>query len=62
MKKIATTLSLVLASLFLVTTTHAAESKKVCVMQKDAKTGKEKEVCKQVKQHKKLDGTAVPKK
>jgi hypothetical protein len=39
-----------------------AETKKVCVMQKDAKTGKEKEVCKQVKQHKKLEGTKVPEK
>lgn len=36
------------------------ETKKVCVMQKDAKTGKEKEVCKQVKIHKKLEGTKVP--
>ena len=39
-----------------------AETKKVCVMQKDAKTGKEKEVCKDVKQHKKLEGTKVPEK
>lgn len=38
------------------------ETKKVCVMQKDAKTGKEKEVCKQVKIHKKLEGTKVPEK
>lgn len=38
------------------------ETKRVCVMQKDAKTGKEKEVCKQVKVHKKLDGTKVPEK
>lgn len=44
-------------------TVHAeAETKKVCVMQKDAKTGKEKEVCKDVKQHKKLEGTKVPEK
>jgi hypothetical protein len=42
---------------------HAeAETKKVCVMQKDAKTGKDKEVCKDVKQHKKLEGTKVPEK
>ncbi len=33
------------------------ETKKVCVMQKDAKTGKEKEVCKNVKIHKKHEGT-----
>lgn len=38
------------------------ETKKACVMQKDAKTGKEKEVCKNVKVHKKLDGTKVPEK
>ena len=36
------------------------ETKKVCVDQKDAKTGKTKEVCKEVKQHKKLDGTKIP--
>ena len=29
---------------------------------KDPKTGKEKEVCKEIKVHKKLDGTAVPEK
>ncbi len=33
------------------------ETKKVCVMQKDSKTGKEKEVCKNVKIHKKHEGT-----
>jgi len=38
------------------------EVKKVCVDQKDAKTGKTKEVCKEVKQHKKLEGTKVPEK
>jgi hypothetical protein len=36
------------------------ETKKVCVMQKDAKTGKEKEVCKTIKIHKKHEGTKVP--
>jgi hypothetical protein len=40
----------------------AAETKKACVMQKDQKTGKEKEVCKEIKVHKKLEGTAVPEK
>ena len=39
-----------------------AEKKKACVMQKDQKTGKEKEVCKDVKVHKKLEGTKVPEK
>ncbi len=36
------------------------ETKKVCVTQKDAKTGKDKEVCKTVKIHKKHEGTKVP--
>lgn len=38
----------------------SAETKRVCVEQKDQKTGKTKEVCKEVKVHKKLDGTKVP--
>jgi hypothetical protein len=38
---------------------EAPKTKKVCVMQKDAKTGKEKEVCKTIKVHKKHEGTAV---
>lgn len=38
----------------------AVETKKACVEQKDAKTGKTKEVCKEVKVHKKLEGTKVP--
>jgi hypothetical protein len=37
----------------------AQETKKVCNKQKDSK-GKEVQVCKDVKIHKKLDGTAVP--
>ena len=40
----------------------APKTKKVCVMQKDAKTGKEKEVCKEIKIHKKHEGTKVPEK
>jgi hypothetical protein len=39
-----------------------AETKRACVTQKDPKTGKEKEVCKEIKVHKKLDGTKVPEK
>lgn len=39
-----------------------AETKKACVKQKDAKTGKEKEVCKTIKVHKKLEGTKIPEK
>ena len=37
-----------------------AETKRACITQKDPKTGKEKEVCKDVKVHKKLEGTKVP--
>lgn len=37
----------------------AAETKKVCHEQKDKK-GKPVQVCKEVKVHKKLDGTKVP--
>lgn len=49
----------VIASLFLVFQIHAAETKKVCNKQKDAK-GKEVQVCKEIVVHKKLDGTKVP--
>ena len=45
----------------------AKETKKICVdvmkdgkEVKDPKTGKTKQICRQVKQHKKLEGTAVP--
>ena len=37
-----------------------AEEKKVCTKQTDAKTKKEKEVCKTIKIHKKLEGTKIP--
>ena len=36
---------------------QAAETKKVCVKQTDPKTKKEKEVCKTIKVHKKLEVT-----
>ncbi len=49
----------VFASLFLIFQIHAAETKKVCNKQKDSK-GKEVQVCKEIKVHKKLDGTKVP--
>jgi hypothetical protein len=39
---------------------HAAEEKKVCVKEFDNKTKKEKEVCKTIKVHKKLEGTELP--
>ncbi len=51
----------VIASLFLVFQIHAQEVKKVCNKQKDNK-GKEVQVCKEIKIHKKLDGTKVPEK
>jgi hypothetical protein len=49
----------VFLSLFLVFNIHAGETKKVCNAQKDKK-GKEVQVCREVKVHKKLDGTKVP--
>jgi hypothetical protein len=49
----------VLTSLVLAIQIHAAETKKVCNKQKDSK-GKEVQVCKEIKVHKKLDGTKVP--
>jgi hypothetical protein len=36
------------------------ETKRVCIQEKDAKTGKTKEVCRTIKIHKKLEGTKVP--
>ena len=65
MKNIFWTLCIALSVTFLhwnnaVATEAKKETKKVCVEQKDAKTGKTKEVCKDVKQHKKLEGTKVP--
>lgn len=36
---------------------EAPKTKKACVTQKDAKTGKDKEVCKTIKVHKKHEGT-----
>jgi hypothetical protein len=62
MKKLLIALNIVACSLVGYQVAQAAETKKACVMQKDAKTGKEKEVCKEIKVHKKLDGTAVPEK
>lgn len=38
----------------------AVEEKKVCTTQTDAKTKKEKQVCKTIKIHKKLEGTKIP--
>lgn len=56
MKKIILLLAISLCGVSYATT----ETKKVCVEQKDAKTGKSKEVCKNVKVHAKLEGTKIP--
>jgi hypothetical protein len=58
LKNIILALSLAIISVGVV---HAEpEIKKVCIDQKDEKSGKTKQVCKQVAQHKKLEGTVVP--
>ena len=64
MKKEWLFLSMILA-LLLLPLSHAAfaaEEKKVCVKELDNKTKKEKEVCKTIKVHKKLEGTKIPEK
>ena len=54
-----TVISLALISYFgLTVNLMAAETKKVCHTEKQK--GKEVQVCKEVKVHKKLDGTKVP--
>jgi hypothetical protein len=62
MKKFLIALNFVIWSFVGHQVVYAAETKKACVMQKDQKTGKEKEVCKEIKVHKKLEGTTVPEK
>lgn len=52
---IATTMALIISA----GNVFGAETKKVCVDQKQ-KDGKTKQVCKDVKVHKKLEGTPVP--
>jgi hypothetical protein len=53
-------LIIALALTFTLPAFAAPETKRACITTKDAKTGKDKEVCKNVKVHKKLDGTPVP--
>ena len=68
MKKILLVLALALGSQFVHAEEPKKETKKICVDVKDkegkpvidAKTGKVKQNCKEVKQHKKLEGTDVP--
>ena len=50
----------VMIGVFALTGAYAAEEKKVCVKQTDPKTKKEKDVCKTIKVHKKLEGTEIP--
>ena len=62
MKKEIALASMILALLLvpLANGAFAAEEKKVCVKELDNKTKKEKEVCKTIKIHKKLEGTKIP--
>jgi hypothetical protein len=62
MKKELAVASMILFLLFapLTKAAFAAETKKVCVKELDSKTKKEKEVCKTIKVHKKLEGTEIP--
>ena len=62
MKKEIALASMILFLLFapLTQAAFAAEEKKVCVKELDNKTKKQKEVCKTIKVHKKLDATAIP--
>jgi hypothetical protein len=50
----------VMIGVLVLTSVYAAEEKKVCVKEYDNKTKKEKEVCKTIKVHKKLEGTKIP--
>lgn len=67
MKKILLVLALALGSQFVIADEPPKETKKICVDVKkdgkdviDPKTGKVKQSCKEVKQHKKLEGHEVP--
>lgn len=57
MKKFLIALNLVIWSIVGIQVAYAAETEKVCI-----KNSQGKEVCKQVKVHKKLEGTKVPEK
>jgi len=70
MKNLIIALSLALGSQFVIAEEPAKETKTICVDVKDKngkdfidpKTKKDKQNCKEVKQHKKLEGTKVPEK
>lgn len=55
MKSLLTIIVLSISFLSLPTFASEHEQKKVCEKVKDAKTGKEKEICKTIKIHKKLE-------
>lgn len=59
MKKLLIMSMLALAPLAYAHDCQAAEEKRVCVKEFDNKTKKEKEVCKTIKVHKKLEGTKI---
>lgn len=50
---------LALALVAMMPVAFAAEEKKVCVKEFDNKTKKEREVCRTIKVHKKLEGTKI---
>ena len=60
MKNLITILVAVILIMGYSSAVFAAETRRVCVNQTDAKTKKTKQVCKTVKTHKKLVGTPVP--
>jgi hypothetical protein len=60
MKQPLIVLATVLSLLAPPTVFAAQETKRICVEQVDAKTKKPKQVCKEIKIHKKLEGTKVP--
>lgn len=61
MKNVLVSLCVALCALFVsVPSFAAAEMKTVC--HKEVKKGKEVEVCKKIKVHKKLEGTKIPEK
>lgn len=62
MKNLFWTLCVVAGTMFLSfnNPAFAAETKRACVEQTDAKTKKVKQVCKNVKSHKKLEGNKIP--
>ena len=69
MKKILLILALALGVQFAMAEESKKETKTICVDVKkdgksvvDSRTGKAKQNCRQVKQHKKLDATSVPEK